>query len=82
METDDVMWYGIWFTSSEYVETKLLKMLNGTHAPHFLFQDVLNIELGQGIETIEAWFFAVSHNIWKAQIKHIEKWQQLHYCQP
>jgi hypothetical protein len=42
LETDNVMWYGIAFTSSEYVESKLLKVLNDAHAPNFLYQDVLN----------------------------------------
>jgi hypothetical protein len=42
IETDNVMQYDIAFTSSEYVEKKLLKVLNDAHAPHFLYQDVLN----------------------------------------
>jgi hypothetical protein len=40
METDNVTQYGIAFTSSEYVETKLLKVLNDAHAPHFLHHEV------------------------------------------
>jgi hypothetical protein len=42
MVMDTVSGYGIYFTSSTFVETKLLKMLNDAHAPHFLYQDVLN----------------------------------------
>jgi hypothetical protein len=34
--------HGLCFTPSDYAETKLLKLLNNVHAPHFLFQDVLN----------------------------------------
>jgi hypothetical protein len=33
---------GVSFTPSKFVETKLLKILNDAHTPHFLYQDILN----------------------------------------
>jgi hypothetical protein len=39
----DMLYYAVAFTTSEFAETKLLKMLNkDVHVPHFLYQDVLN----------------------------------------
>jgi hypothetical protein len=34
--------HGLCFIPSDYAETKLLKLLNDAHFPHFLYQDVLN----------------------------------------
>jgi hypothetical protein len=79
LETNSVTRYGISFTSSEYVETKLLKVLNDAHAPHFLYQDVLNWAREANALNYD---FMPRRTSRKAQIKHIEKWQQLQYCRP
>jgi hypothetical protein len=79
LETDNVTRYGIAFTSSEYVETKLLKVHNDSHAPYFLYQDVLNSAKEANQLKYD---FLPQCTTPKAQIKHIEKWQQLQYCRP
>jgi hypothetical protein len=33
---------GVTFTNSDFMEPKLLKILNNAHIPHFLYQDLLN----------------------------------------
>jgi hypothetical protein len=38
----DLSCHGVTFTNSDFMETKLLKILNDAHAPHFLYQDLLN----------------------------------------
>ena len=68
--SQDVLRYGISFTASEFVETKLLKMLNDAHAPHFLYQDILNWAKEAKLLQYD---FCPRRSTCKAQIKHIEK---------
>jgi hypothetical protein len=70
---------GLCFTASNFVETKLLKLLNHAHALHFLYQDVLN----WATEAKQLKYgFCPQCTTRKAQIKYIKKLAQLQYCHP
>jgi hypothetical protein len=74
-----VMAHGLCFTPSDYAETKLLKLLNDAHAPHFLYQDVLNwVKEAKQLQ----YDFRPQRTTRRAQIKYIEKLAQLQYCRP
>ncbi len=74
-----VMAHGLCFTPSDYAETKLLKLLNDAHAPHFLYQDVLNwVKEAKQLQ----YDFCPQRTTRRAQIKYIEKLAQLQYCRP
>jgi hypothetical protein len=65
------------FTPSDYAETKLLKLMNDAHAPHFLYQDVLN----WAMEAKQLHYnFCPQCTTPRAQIRHIGKLAQLQYC--
>ena len=67
---------GLCFTTPDFVETKLLKLMDDAHAPHFLYQDVLN----WAKEAKEAGYeFRPKRTTRRAQIKHIEKLAGLQY---
>jgi hypothetical protein len=71
--------HGLSFTPSYYAETKLLKLLNDAHAPHFLYQDVLN----WAKEAKQLHYdFCPQRTTHRAQIKYIKKLAQLQVCQP
>ena len=71
--------HGVSFTNSDFIETKLLKILNDAHAPHFLYQDLLNWAKEAKQSNYD---FLPKRSTRKAQILHIEKWQQLQHCRP
>jgi hypothetical protein len=70
---------GLCFTTPDFVETKLLKLMDDAHAPHFLYQDVLN----WAKEAKQSGYdFRPKRTTRRAQIKHVEKLAQLQYCRP
>jgi hypothetical protein len=69
--------HGLCFTPSDYAETKLLKILNDAHAPHFLYPDLLN--WAKEAKRLK-YDFKPRRTTRPAQIKHIEKLAQLHHC--
>ena len=70
---------GLCFTASDFVETKLLKLMDDAHAPHFLYQDVLN----WAKEAKQFGYdFRPKRTTRRAQIKHVEKLAQLQFCRP
>ncbi len=75
----DLSCYGVSFTNSDFMETKLLKILNDAHAPHFLYQDLLNWAKEAKQSNYD---FLPQRYTRKAQILHIEKWQKLQHCRP
>ena len=66
--------YGVTFTNSDFMETKLLKILNDAQAPHFLYQDLLNWAKEAKQSNYD---FLPKRSTRKAQILHIEKWLSL-----
>jgi hypothetical protein len=71
--------YGIKYTTEQFTETKLLKILNDAAAPHFLYQDILT------------WAKEARRNDYSfspqrlertAQVKYLEKWLHLESCRP
>jgi hypothetical protein len=70
---------GVCFTRSDYVETKLLKLLDDAHAPHFLYKDVLNWAREANKMKYE---FRPARTTRRAQINYIEKLAQLQHCRP
>ena len=70
---------GLCFTSSDYVETKLLKILDDAHSPHFLYQDILNWAKESSKHQYD---FRPQRTTRIAQIKHIERLAKLQYCRP
>ena len=70
---------GLCFSTPDFVETKLLKLMGDAHAPHFLYQYVLN----WAKESKQAGYdFRPKRTTRRAQIKHIEKLAGLQYCRP
>ena len=70
---------GIKYTTEQFTETKLLKILNNAAAPHFLYQDIL------------AWVTEAKRNQYSfrhqrlkrsSQVKYLEKWLHLKPCRP
>ena len=70
---------GIKYTTEQFTETKLLKILNDAAAPHFLYQDILS------------WAEEAKRNQYSfrperlersAQVKYLEKWLHLQPCRP
>ena len=70
---------GLCFTSSDYVKTKLLKILDDAHSPHFLYQDILNWAKESSKHQYD---FRPQRTTRIAQIKHIERLAKLQYCRP
>ena len=67
------------FDTHSFMETKLLKLLNDTNAPHSLYQDVMNWA-SEAHE--DGYQFQSGRTTRKAQVKHLEKWLGLKYCRP
>jgi hypothetical protein len=70
---------GLCFTPADLAETKLLKLLDDAHSPHFLYQDVLNWAKESSKLQYD---FRPQRTTRMAQIKHIEKLAKLQYCRP
>lgn len=70
---------GLCFTPSDFAETKLLKILDDAHSPHFLYQDVLNWAKESSKLQYD---FRPMRTTRTAQIKHIERLAKLQYCRP
>jgi hypothetical protein len=70
---------GLCFTRSDHVKTKLLKLLDDAHAPHFLYKDVLNWAREANEMKYE---FRPARTTRHAQINYIEKLAQLQHCRP
>jgi hypothetical protein len=70
---------GLCFTTSDFVETQLLKLMDNAHAPHFLYQDVLNWAKDAQQSGYD---FHPKCTSRRAQIKRIKKLAQLQYCRP
>jgi hypothetical protein len=70
---------GVNHTVNDYVETKLLKILEDANVPHFLYQDALN----WGSEAkARGYTFESERTIRKFAIDHIERRFNLGHCRP
>jgi hypothetical protein len=71
--------HGVQHTVSDFVETKLLKILEDTNVPHFVYQDILN----WGCDTKASGYkLEPERTTRKATIEHIKRWFNLEHCRP
>ncbi len=63
--------FGIRFTTAQFHETKLLKLLNDANAPHYLYKKLIN--WGRAAEH-DNYNFNPTRSSRNAQVKHLEKW--------
>jgi hypothetical protein len=68
---------GVQHTVSDFVETKLLKILEDTNAPHFLYQVILNWRCNAKASGHN---FEPERTTRKAEIAHIERRFNLDHC--
>jgi hypothetical protein len=71
--------HGVQRTVSDFVETKLLKILEDANVPHFVYQDILN----WGCDAKASGYkFELERTTRKVAIAHIERRFNLDHCQP
>jgi hypothetical protein len=71
--------HGVSLTINDFVETKLLKILEDANVPHFLYQDILN----WGCDAKSSGYgFEPARTTRQAAIVHIERRLHLEYCRP
>jgi hypothetical protein len=63
--------FGIRFTTTQFHETKLLKILSDANAPHYLYKDIM--EWGRAARHAN-YNFAPRRSSRNAQMKYLEKW--------
>jgi hypothetical protein len=68
---DAALRFGIRFTTAQFHETKLLKLLNDANAPHYLYKKLIN--WGRAAEH-DNYNFNPTRSSRNAQVKHLEKW--------
>jgi hypothetical protein len=71
--------FGIRFTTEQYHETKLLKILSDANAPHYLYKEVMN---WGSAARLDNYHFNPTRSSRKAQVKYLEKWLQRQYSRP
>ena len=76
---DAALRFGIRFTTAQFHETKLLKLLSDANAPHYLYKNV--IEWGRAAVHDE-YNFHPTRTSRTAQVKYLEKWLQFQKCRP
>ena len=70
---------GVQHTVSDFVETKLLKILEDANVPHFVYQDILNWGCDANASGYK---FEPERTTRKAAIAHIERRFNLEHCRP
>jgi hypothetical protein len=76
---DSALRFGIRFTTKQYHETKLLKILSDANAPHYLYKEVMNWGSAAHLDN---YHFNPTRSSSKAQVKYLEKWLQCQYSRP
>ena len=76
---DAALRFGIRFTTAQFHETKLLKLLSDANAPHFLYKKV--IEWGRVAEHYK-YNFNPARTSRTVQVKYLEKWLQMQKSRP
>ena len=76
---DAVMRFGIRFTTEQYHETKLLKILGDANASHYLYKDI--IEWGRAAQH-DNYNFNPQRSSRNAQVKYLEKWLRCQNSRP
>jgi hypothetical protein len=74
---DSAVRFGIRFTTEQYHETKLLKLLSDANAPHYLYKDI--IEWGRAANSNNYHFYP-KRSTRQAQVKYLETWLQSSHC--
>jgi hypothetical protein len=67
------------FTTAQFHEAKLLKLLSDANAPHYLYKQV--IEWGRAAKN-DNYNFNPTRSLRNAQVKHLEKWLQCQKSRP
>jgi hypothetical protein len=70
---DAALRFGIRFTTEQFHETKLLKLLSDANAPHYLYKEVM--EWGRAAAH-DNYNFNPTRTSRNAQVKYLEKWLQ------
>ena len=76
---DSALRFGIRFTTEQYHETKLLKILSDANAPHYLYKDI--IEWGRAANG-NNYHFHPQRSTRKAQVKYLETWLRCQKSRP
>ena len=76
---DSALRFGIRFTTEQYHETKLLKILSDANAPHYLYKDI--VEWGRAANGNNYHFYP-QRSTRKAQVKYLETWLQCQKSRP
>jgi hypothetical protein len=71
--------FGIRFTTEQYHETKLLKILSNANASRFLYKDVMNWGCTAWLDNYD---FNPSRASRNAQVKYLEKWLNFQDSRP
>jgi hypothetical protein len=71
--------FGIKYTTAQFSETKLLKILNDAAVPHFLYHDILS---WASEAKRNQYSFCPQRLEWSSQVKYLEKWLHLAPCRP
>ena len=76
---DAALRFGIRFTTAQYHETKLLKILSDANATHYLYKDI--IEWARAARA-ENYNFTPQRSSRSAQVKYLETWLQCQNSRP
>jgi hypothetical protein len=76
---DSALRFGIRFTTKQYHETKLFKILSNANAPHYLYKEVMNWGSDAHLDN---YHFNPTRSSRKAQVKYLEKCLQCQYSCP
>ena len=76
---DSALRFGIRFTTEQYHETKLLKILSDANASHYLYKDVM--EWGRAARH-DNYNFNPTRSSRNAQVKYLETWLQCQHSRP
>ena len=76
---DAALRFGIRFTTAQFHETKLLKILSDANASHYLYKEIM--EWGRAAEH-DNYNFNPTRSSRNAQVKYLEKWLQCQKSRP
>ncbi len=71
--------FGISFTTKQFYETKLSKLLNNANAAHHLYKDIM--QWARDAHNTK-YNFDPQHLSRNAQVQYLEKWLQMEKCRP
>jgi hypothetical protein len=71
--------FGIKYTTAQFTETKLFKILNDAAVPHFLYHDILS---WASEAKRNQYSFCPKRLEQSSQVKYLEKWLHLAPCRP